>query len=161
MQSDATRAIPEAQPPRSALAGQTHERLEADAEPAGGSPRGFGLLFATVAAAFALWPLAADGAASRWPLLAGGGTLAAVAWLAPHWLAAPNRWWTRLGLLLQRLVSPLMLAVIYFVVITPTGLAMRLFRHDPLRLRQAPDAESYWIERTPPGPAPATMADQF
>ena len=161
MQSDATRAIPEAQPPRSALAGQTHERLEADAEPAGGSPRGFGLLFATVAAAFALWPLAADGAVSRWPLLAGGGTLAAVAWLAPHWLAAPNRWWTRLGLLLQRLVSPLMLAVIYFVVITPTGLAMRLFRHDPLRLRQAPDAESYWIERTPPGPAPATMADQF
>ena len=161
MQSHGARSRPEARQP-ARPAGRTHERLEADAEPAGGSPRGFGLLFAAAAAAFALWPLAADGTAPpRWPLLAVGGTLATIAWLAPHWLAAPNRWWTRLGLLLQRLVSPLMLAVIYFAVITPTGLAMRLLRHDPLRLRPAPDAKSYWIERSPPGPAPATMADQF
>ena len=146
--------------PRTEKTARTHERLHGAVERPAGSPRGFGLLFAVVAALIGLWPLLGGGS-PRWALLAIGGALAAIAWLAPHWLAGPNRLWLGLGVVLQRIVSPVMMAVIYFGVITPTGLVMRLTGHDPLRLRRDADAASYWIERTPPGPSAGSMADQF
>jgi hypothetical protein len=49
----------------------------------------------------------------------------------------------------------------FFGVITPIALGMRLLGKDPLRLRRDDTVSSYWIERTPPGPAPETFKDQF
>jgi hypothetical protein len=54
-----------------------------------------------------------------------------------------------------------MLGIMFYGVITPTGLIMRAFGKDPLRLRFEKDADTYWIVRTPPGPAPASLRDQF
>jgi hypothetical protein len=45
--------------------------------------------------------------------------------------------------------------------VTPLAWGLRLFGHDPLRLRFEPRATSYWLERRPPGPAPETMTRQF
>jgi hypothetical protein len=67
----------------------------------------------------------------------------------------------RLGMLLHRIVSPIALGIMFFLVITPMGLLMRALGKDPLRLRLRPDEGSYWIDRRPPGPAPETMKDQF
>jgi hypothetical protein len=67
----------------------------------------------------------------------------------------------RFGLLLGRLVSPIVVGVLFFVVFTPFGLVMRAFGYDPLRLKADPRASTYWIERSPPGPAPESMKDQF
>jgi hypothetical protein len=53
------------------------------------------------------------------------------------------------------------MGLLFYLTVTPTGLLMRLFRKDPLRLRFDPEAKSYWIERQPPGPAPETMRHQF
>jgi hypothetical protein len=72
-----------------------------------------------------------------------------------------DRLWLRVGLVLHRVVNPLVLGVMFYGVITPFGLAMRWAGRDPLRKRFDPLAQSYWIERRPPGPAPETMSNQF
>jgi hypothetical protein len=75
---------------------------------------------------------------------------------------SPLNWvWTRFGLLLHQIVSPLVLGLLFLAVFTPMGLAMKLLGSDPLRLRFDPKAKSYWLERDPPGPAPESLKDQF
>ena len=138
----------------------THERLALDEPSAGGSDRGFGIFFAVVFAAFGLYPLLGGGPPRGW-LLALAAALLAVALLRARWLAPANRVWFRLGLLLHRIASPVVMAVIYFAVVTPTGLIMRALGKDPLHLARDPEAESYWIRRDPPGPERGSMTNQF
>src|SRR5439155_1791377 len=79
----------------------------------------------------------------------------------PKILAPLNRLWLKLGLLLYRIVNPIVMALMFYLTILPIGLLTRLFREDPLRLKLDPQARSYWIERRPPGPEPDTMRNQF
>jgi hypothetical protein len=79
----------------------------------------------------------------------------------PVWLNPLTRYWTKLGVLMGRIVAPVVTAVLFYAVVTPTALLFRLLGKDPLRIRLEPGALSYWIERTPPGPAPETMTNQF
>ena len=118
-----------------------------------------------MAGAFALIALAPllhrpAGGIRSWSLLVSAG-FAALAWLAPRALAPLNRLWAAFGLLLHRLVSPVVLSLLFFCTIAPVGLLMRLFGQDPLRLRRDSSAASYWVRREPPGPAPETMKNQF
>ena len=83
----------------------------------------------------------------------------ALTWTAA--LAPLNKWWTKLGVLLYRVVSPIALGLMFYVAVVPVGLLMRVLGKDPLRLRRDPDAASYWIDRTPPGPTPESMKNQF
>jgi len=79
----------------------------------------------------------------------------------PSLLAGLNRYWTRFGLLLARVVHPIVIAILFFGAFTPIGFLMRRFGNDPMRRRFDPDAGTYWIPRTPPGPAPGAMRKQF
>jgi hypothetical protein len=79
----------------------------------------------------------------------------------PRALAPLNWLWTKFGLLLHKIVSPVILGVLFFLIFTPIGVLMRLFGGDPLRLRFDNKAQSYWIERSPPGPTPDSLKDQF
>ena len=79
----------------------------------------------------------------------------------PMILAPLNHLWLKLGLLLYKVVNPLVMALMFYLTILPTGLLMRLLRKDPLHLKRDPQACSYWIERRPPGPVPDTMRNQF
>ena len=85
---------------------------------------------------------------SPWP--ASGLVLA----LAAPRLLAPFNWvWTKFGLLLHRIISPIFLTILFYGCIAPIGFLMRLSGKDPLRLKYEPDAESYWISarrRVPP-----------
>ena len=125
-----------------------------------GSERSFGLVFAVVFIAVGLYPLLAD-AAPRWWAFGIAAALAGVALCVPKLLGPPNWLWYRFGLLLQRIVHPVVLAVVYFAVVTPTGLVMRVLGKDPLQLQFDPSAASYWILRQPPGPTPDSMQHQF
>ncbi len=87
--------------------------------------------------------------------------LLAAALARPALLNPLNRAWLKFGLLLHKIVSPLVMALIFYGAVWPTGLVMRMLGKDLLRLKRAPDAASYWIERHPPGPLPETMKDQF
>jgi hypothetical protein len=84
-----------------------------------------------------------------------------VSLLFPKILAPLNWLWTRLGLLLHKIVSPIILGAQFFLLFTCAGAIMRLFGGDPLRLRFDAKASSYWIERTPPGPAAESLKEQF
>lgn len=81
--------------------------------------------------------------------------------LRPRWLALPNRWWTRLGELLHILISPVILACVYFLAVLPTGLFARALGKDLLRLKREPASATYWIERRPPGPSADSLTNQF
>ena len=137
-----------------------HERLTGGEPVEGASERGFGVVFAIVFVAVGLFPLLGGGPPRGWAFGVAGAFLA-VALVRPALLAPFNRAWFKLGLLLQRVVNPLVMAVIYFGVVTPTGLVMRALGKDPLRLKYDPDAQSYWIHRDPPGPERESMKNQF
>jgi hypothetical protein len=162
----------------------THESYVRQNEPQGSSNRGFGLVFSAVFAIlavmayFSISPVIIDASIfercpfiSRYPngaVLAGSILFLSVslgflvlALVLPKSLAPLNWGWTKIGLLLHKIVSPIVLGVLFFLVFTPTGVVMRLFGGDPLRLRLEPKTVSYWIERSPPGPAPDSLKDQF
>ena len=124
------------------------------------SNRSFGTLFASVFFALSAW--------SWWkgswavPYLFGVAVIfAVITLLRAEWLAPLNRAWMRLADLLNRIVSPIVLGAMYYAVLTPFGLAMRLAGRDPMRKRFEPAAPTYWIARQPPGPAPESLRDQF
>ena len=139
---------------------ETHERLTEDEQVEGGSDRSFGIVFASAFVVIGLFPLLHGEPLRSWAFGVAGAFLA-VALGRPALLAPLNRAWFKFGLLLQRVVNPIVMTVIYFAVVTPTGIVMRALGKDPLRLRHDRDAESYWIHRDPPGPERESMKNQF
>ncbi len=137
-----------------------HEDLNREQHVEGSSDRSFGLVFAGLFFVIAVLPLF-HGGIVRWWSLAVAAAFALVALLKPVLLAGLNRLWIKLGVLLGKVVSPIALGILFYIVITPIGLVIRLTGKDPLRLKFAPAADSYWIPRDPPGPAPDSMNHQF
>ena len=124
----------------------------------GSSDRAFGLMVGGVLTAIGLTPLI-KGNTPGWAAAGAGAVLLLLALIKPSLLHRPNLLWTRLGLLLHGLVSPIVMGAMFYLVFTPIGLLFRLLGKDPLRLRFDPDAASYWIHREPA--APDSMANQF
>lgn len=138
-----------------------HEDFSRAGAVAGSSDRSFGLVMAAFFALVAVVPARHGSlAAIRWWALAVAAAFLVAALLWSEWLGPLNRAWQKLGLALSKIVAPLVLAVLFYTVITPVALVMRACGTDPLRLRRTGDA-SYWIAREPPGPAPESMKNQF
>ncbi len=137
-----------------------HEDFAREEEVKAGSERSLGIVFAAVFAIVGLFPLWSGGAVRLWALIV-AGLFVAFALIAPALLGPLNRLWFRFGMLLNRIVSPLVIGLLFFLTVTPMALIMRLAGKDPLRLRFDKAAESYWIPRNPPGPDPQTMRNQF
>jgi hypothetical protein len=95
-----------------------------------------------------------------WALVLAGLFLA-VAVLRPALLHPLNQAWMKFGLLLGRVMNPIVMGLLFFIVVAPTAIIFRMLGKDPLRLALDKSVPSYWIERHPPGPAPATMSNQF
>lgn len=127
-----------------------------------GSDRAFGLTVGTIFLVIVLyrWVFAQPGWIDA-ALVIVGGPLVLLGFVAPRVLAPLNRAWTRLGLLLFKVVNPVVLFLIFVTAVLPIGLIMRAFGKDFLLLRRNPEAASYWIERRPPGPKPDGMREQF
>ncbi len=139
---------------------QFHEDLRRDEDVPRASERSFGILFAIVFAIIALWPLSSGDAPRGWAgvLAAGFAVLAAA---RPQVLRPLNSAWLALGGILHRIVSPLMLGLIYIIAVVPTGFFLRVSGRDPLRLKLDRSATTYWQQRDPPGPSPGSLTDQF
>jgi len=137
----------------------THESFVRDEPTAPGSDRTFGLVMAAALALVSLVNVWHHGRLWPWTSIA-AVLFAAAAWLRPASLRVLNRSWMKLGLLMHKVVNPVVMALIFYGTILPTGLVMRLRGRDLLRLKREPKAETYWIAR-PPGPLPETMRDQF
>lgn len=79
---------------------------------------------------------------------------------APSVIRPLNKLWFQLGLLMGRVVSPIVLGILFFIVITPIALLMRIFGRDELKLKKR-NVNSYWVERQPHGPDPESFKNQF
>jgi hypothetical protein len=137
-----------------------HEDLRAHTELRGGSNRQFGFVFAGVCAVVALWPLY-NGGAARWPALLLAALFLVATLARPSILHPLNRLWMRIGMLLGAIVNPIVTALLFFLVFTPAGLLARALGKDPLRLKRAPEASTYWISRPSTGEPGDTLAKQF
>ena len=137
-----------------------HEDLSRGYTAKQGSPRGFGIVFAVVFAIIGLWPLM-DGEGTRVWALVLGAVFLALALMRPSLLSPLNRLWLGLGAILHRVVNPLVMGLMFFAVITPTALILKLVGKDLLHRRFSPGAQSYRIPRQPPGPEPQSMRNQF
>ena len=139
---------------------QLHEDFSREEHVKAGSDRGFGLVFAgffALVSALSWWR---DHTGWHW-LLPLAALFLVVALVRPALLAPLNKLWLKFGLLLYKVMNPLVLGLLFFITIMPIGLVMRAFGKDFLRLRLDRGAKSYWIERTPPGPPPQSMKNQF
>jgi len=137
-----------------------HEDMNREEHIEGSSDRSFGLIFAGAFLLIAGLPLFHGGTLRWWSVIV-AVMFALLALLKPTLLAGLNRMWLKLGIMLGKIVSPIALGILFFVVITPIGIMLRLSGKDPLRLKFRPEADSYWIPREPPGPPPGSMNNQF
>jgi hypothetical protein len=122
-----------------------------------GSEKSFGLVFAAVFAIIGLYPLISGHGFHVWALLLATALLL-LAFAFPQILAIPNKVWFKFGILLGAILAPIVMALVYFVAVVPTGLITRLMGKDLLNKKIDKNAESYWLERKSPV---GTMKDQF
>jgi large-conductance mechanosensitive channel len=138
-----------------------HESLKNSQSVKIGSERSFGLVFAGVFLAFAAYSYFIKESSNAIYLASISLAFLVLAVSAPKVLKPLNLAWFKVGQLLHKIVNPLVMGFIFFVTITPIGLIMRARGKDLLRLKKQGGAESYWIKRTPPGPAPDSLKKQF
>jgi hypothetical protein len=133
-----------------------HESLEGFARQKTGSNRSFGFVVGGVFLLLALWPLV-HMQAPRWWALVPALPLLTLAAINPALLQKPNELWQKLGLVLGKIVNPIVMGVIFYLWITPIAFILRLMKKRFLALQFEPEAASYWIVRAPREPDPARL----
>ena len=109
------------------------------------SNRSFGIVFFLFFLIVALWPLINKADIRLWSLVI--SIIFLILGVVNSKILTPiNKLWFKLGLFLGKIVSPLVMGVIFFLVVTPTGIIMRLMRKDLLNLKKN-NSKTYWIEK--------------
>ena len=121
-----------------------------------GSNRSFGIVFFVVFFLIATYPLLSKGDIRLWSLFI--SIIFLILGILNSKILSPlNKIWFKFGIFLGKIVSPLVMGLIFFVVVTPIGLLMRLFKKDLLSLKLNKN-KSYWIEKNEPK---SKMKNQF
>tara|TARA_B100000686_G_C16728773_1_gene939354 strand:- start:1248 stop:1658 length:411 start_codon:yes stop_codon:yes gene_type:complete len=132
--------------------GEKHRQIKA------GTDRGFALTFAIVFLIVAAWPLTTGGGTIRlWALIA-AILLLLIAIVVPNSIHFLNRVWFAFGISLGKIFTPIFTIAVFFLVVTPTGLIMRVLGKDLLCKKVDKSAKTYWIDR---GPTSGSMKNQF
>ena len=120
------------------------------------SNRNFGIVFFVVFLIISFYPLTYDGDIIRWSFVI--SIIFLILGLINSKTLTPfNRLWFKFGILLGRIISPIIMGIIFFFVVTPIGLIMRIFGKDVLNLKFSKN-KTYWIEKTGPK---SKMKNQF
>ena len=121
-----------------------------------GSNRSFGIVFFVFFLIIAIYPLIKDGELRLWSLFI--SIVFLFLGLVNSKILNPfNKLWFKFGIFLGKIISPLVMGIIFFLVVTPIGLLMRLLNKDLLNLRFNNNS-SYWIEKNEPK---SKMKNQF
>ena len=121
------------------------------------SNRSFGLLFFVVFLIVSLWPLTHEGSIRIWSVIVSAVFL--ILGLINSRLLTPlNVLWFKLGMILGAIISPIVMGIIFFLVVTPTGFILRIMGKDLLNIKYDKEKETYWIKRNA---SIGTMKRQF
>ncbi len=110
------------------------------------SNRSFGLLFFIVFLVIAFWPLTKKGEVNLY-LISIALIFLVLGLLNSKILSPFNKAWIKLGEILGRIVAPVVMAIVYFIILTPISLLVRLFGKDLIGMKFSNDIKSYWIKR--------------
>ena len=121
-----------------------------------GSNRSFGIVFFIVFLLISIYPLINNENVRIWSLVVSLIFLV-LGILNSNILSPLNKLWFKFGIFLGKIISPIIMGIIFFLVVTPIGLIMRLIGKDVLNLKYS-DNKSYWIEKTGPK---SKMKNQF
>ncbi len=106
------------------------------------SNRSFGILFFVVFFVIGIWPIINDGEYRIWSIFISSVFLF-LGIINSNFLTPLNKLWMKFGLLLGMIVTPIVMGIIFFLVVTPTGILLRLFRKDILKLKKN-KSNTYW-----------------
>lgn len=137
----------------------TEYRVDPDPDAERTAARSLCIVLCVACVAAGAWP-AFSSAPPRVGLIAAGIACGLLA-LLPVAAIPILRLWTNLGRLIGRCVAPIAMAAVFFLVVTPTGMIMRLLGKDPLRLKLRSQERSYWVARTPTAATPGDFRRQF
>ena len=121
-----------------------------------GSNKSFGIVFFIVFLLISIYPLLNNESIRLWSLVISFIFLI-LGILDSKILSPLNKIWFKFGIFLGKIISPIIMGIIFFLVVTPTGFIMRLLGKDVLNLKFS-DHKSYWIEKTGPK---SKMKNQF
>ena len=121
-----------------------------------GSNRSFGIVFFIVFLLIALYPLISSGEVREWSLIV-SFTFLILGLINSKILNPLNKLWFKFGLFLGKIISPIIMGVIFFLVVTPIGLIMKTLGKDLLNLKYNKKT-TYWIEKSGPK---SKMKNQF
>ena len=111
-----------------------------------GSNRSFGIVFFVVFLLVAIYPIIDDGELRLWSIII--SIIFLILGLINSKILTPlNKLWFKFGIFLGKIISPLVMGIIFFLVVTPIGLLMRLSGKDLLNLKYNSN-KSYWIEKS-------------
>ena len=118
--------------------------------------KNFGLVFSLVFVIISLWPLISQNEIRYWALIL--SVIFLMLGLLNSTILLPlNKMWIRFGIFLGNIISPIMMAIIYFFVVTPTGFVLRALKKDVLRIKKN-NKETYWVKKEDPK---SNMENQF
>ena len=121
------------------------------------SNRNFGLVFFFIFLVVSIWPLTHNESPRIWSAIISLVFLILV--LTRSKLLTPlNRLWAKFGIILGSIIAPIVMGVVFFLVITPIGLGMKIIGKDLLSIKYDKKKETYWVKRDKPT---STMKQQF
>ena len=120
------------------------------------SNKSFGVIFCIFFLLISLWPLLSDGEIRIWALIL--SLIFIILVLLKSYLLTPlNRIWANFGIFLGNFISPIVMGIVFFVIVTPTGFLMRFFSKDFMNLKKN-NNKSYWLNSND---KKSKMKDQF
>ncbi len=121
-----------------------------------GSNRSFGIVFFVVFLIIGLWPLINNGDIRNWSVIISAIFLV-LGLLNSKVLTPLNKAWFRFGIFLGNFIAPIVMAIVYFLVVTPIGILMKIVKKDLINLKKN-NNKSYWIEKNE---IKSSMKNQF
>ena len=136
---------------------KNNSRVAANNMACTGHERPFGILFTFILFAIFIY-LLTDNKESSWWFLLFSVIMLLLSLLFPKTLFLPSIIWCKLGNYIGYITNPIVMIFIYYFIVLPTGIVMRILNKDPLMLQLDRDIESYWVDREQPV---TSMKNQF
>tara|TARA_B110000263_G_C15047211_1_gene391284 strand:- start:198 stop:587 length:390 start_codon:yes stop_codon:yes gene_type:complete len=109
------------------------------------SNRSFGLVFFVVFFVISLWPILSENEIRIWSLIL--SVIFLILGILNSKILTPlNKAWFRFGIFLGNFIAPIVMGIVFFLVVTPTGILAKLFKKDLINLKKNND-KTYWVEK--------------